>query len=393
MRTSPYLAVLRTPRVRSISLVVLAARLPTLAASMTITLHVVLGLERGYGAAGLAAGVCAVGTAVGSPLMGRVVDGRGLRVMLLVSTAGGGVFWFSAPLLPYPALLLACFFAGLTMLPVSMLGRQVVTAVVPPALRRTALAMDSMSIELVFMVAPAVAIYLTSRHSSQAAMWTVGVAMLLSGAALYAMNPPIRPEHEGSGAKPPRREWLDRRLTGALVCAGGAAFVISGMEVALIANMTALGLTTWIGLVIVVMCLASLVGGFVYGGLKRVPPLWALMGAMGLLTMPVGLLGGSPWLLAVALIPSSLLCAPTITSASEDVTRLTPAAARGEAMGLQGSAFTLGAMLGAPLAGVIVDHASPAMAYLVAGLGAAVIAAVAARTSAPRTPAAIGGAR
>ncbi|MBB5958957.1 putative MFS family arabinose efflux permease [Saccharothrix tamanrassetensis] len=373
MNLAPYLAVLRTPRVPSLMLLMLFARIPATAAGMTITMHVLLGLERGYGAAGLVGAMATVGIAVGAPLMGLLTDRRGLRTMLLVSLVSEGLFWFVAPALSFPVLLVTCFVSGIAVMPVMQIGRQVITALVGEAGRRTALAMDSMAVEVAFMAGPALGVLLTTQWNSRVAMWTIGVSMVVFGLVLYAVNPPVRDDVD-HGAPVPRREWLTGKLLGVLISAGGATFVLSGVEVAVVAGMRGLGLTDWTGALIAVMCVASLVGGFVYGGLPHVPPVWALMGVMGVLAMPIGLFGWSPWVLALALVPMNFLCAPTIAATGEAITRMTPGSARGEAMGLQGSAFTLGAALGAPLAGFVIDHSSPGWGYFVAGVGAVVIA-------------------
>lgn len=389
MNVSPYLAVLRTPRVPGLMLLMLVARVPATAAGMTITMHVLLGLERGYGAAGLVGAVSTVGIALGSPLMGHLVDRRGLRAMVVLSMATEGVFWFVAPLLSYEVLLVTCFLTGVTVLPVMSLGRQILTALVPDDRRRTALAMDSMAVEVAFMAGPALGVALTTQASSRTAMWAIGASMIVVGAILYVVNPPVR--HEGeAGPRVPRREWLDGRLVGVLISAGGATFVLSGVEVSVVASMRGLGLTGWTGAMVAVMCVASLVGGFVYGGLTRVPPLWALMGVMGLLAVPIGLFGWSPWWLALALVPTNLLCAPTITATGEEITKHAPASARGVAMGLQSSAFTLGVALGQPITGFVIDHSSPAWGFAVAGAGAVVVAAGTAVLGNRRTPAPVG---
>ena len=67
------------------------------------------------------------------------------------------------------------------------------------------------------------------------------------------------------------------------------------------------------------------------------------MAWLGALTIPIGLAGGAWWALMIVLAPAAFLCAPTVAATGEEVPRLAPAAARGEATGLQSSAFTLGA--------------------------------------------------
>jgi predicted MFS family arabinose efflux permease len=49
------------------------------------------------------------------------------------------------------------------------------------------------------------------------------------------------------------------------------------------------------------------------------------------------------------------------------VSRLVPAAARGEAMGWHGSALTAGLALGAPIAGAAIDAGSPAWGFAAVG--------------------------
>ena len=62
-------------------------------------------------------------------------------------------------------------------------------------------------------------------------------------------------------------------------------------------------------------------------------------------------LAPSVWPLAALAFVAGLLCAPTITATVDQVTRVVPDGARGEAMGWHGSFMTAGSALGAPLAG------------------------------------------
>lgn len=53
-----------------------------------------------------------------------------------------------------------------------------------------------------------------------------------------------------------------------------------------------------------------------------------------------------------------------------------PAAARGEAMGLHGTALTTGIALGSPFAGAVVDAVGPRWAFVVLGAAGALLALV-----------------
>jgi predicted MFS family arabinose efflux permease len=62
-----------------------------------------------------------------------------------------------------------------------------------------------------------------------------------------------------------------------------------------------------------------------------------------------------------------LLCAPTFSSTSDAVTRLAPESVRGTVMGVYSSAFTVGAAIGAPLIGFVMDNSMPLWGFVAAG--------------------------
>ncbi|GGL99698.1 hypothetical protein GCM10012279_16360 [Micromonospora yangpuensis] len=122
---------LALPGLRPLLLVAILARVPVAATAVAMTLHV-LDLGHGYFAAGLVGAVLTVGSAFGAPLLGRLVDRRGLRPMLLLTTAVSALFWGTAPVLPYPVLLGAALVGGLLTLPVFSVIRQSIAALGTP---------------------------------------------------------------------------------------------------------------------------------------------------------------------------------------------------------------------------------------------------------------------
>ena len=373
---APYRSILALPRVRSLVLVTLLARIPVGAASVALTLHVVLSLRGGYGAAGAVGAALTVGGAVGAPLMGRTTDRHGLRRTLLVTTLAQGAFWLVAPALPYVLLVPAALFGGLLSLPLFSVSRQSLAALVPEDRRRTAYSLDSMAVEVSYMVGPAGGVLLATQLSTRLALLAIGASMLLSGLLLYLLDPPVRSDAElrqAEGQAPiPRREWINGRLVVVLVASMGATLVLSGTDIGIVATLRHAGELKWSGLVIATWCCWSLAGGFIHGSLPRSLPAMALMELLCVLTIPVGL-ATHWWALALALIPAGLMCAPTIAATGEVVSRLAPAVVRGEAMGLHGSALTAGIAVGAPLVGVVVDRSSPAMGFAVGGAAGALL--------------------
>src|SRR5690606_38194954 len=101
------------------------------------------------------------------------------------------------------------------------------------------------------------------------------------------------------------------------------------------------------------------------------------IGLMGALTVPVGLVSGGWWWLVLALLPSGMLCAPSLSSTVESITRWVPAGARGEAMGLYGTALLIGGAASAPIPGQVIDLYGPSWAFAVAGAVAVLMVLVA----------------
>jgi predicted MFS family arabinose efflux permease len=369
MRLDPYRQVLARPGVRPLLLVALLARVPATAAGITLTLHVVLDLHRGYAAAGLVGAVATIGMAVGAPVLGRFVDRRGLRPMLLVTTLAEVVFWAAAPELSYPVLLVVAFVAGLLTMPVFSVVRQSLAALVPGEHRRAAYSIDSMSVEVSYMAGPALAVLVVTGFSATIAMWGVGAATAIAGFGLFALNPPTINEEEQAGepsAPAGRRRMLHLRMVMMLVAAAGATFVLGGTDVGIVAVLREADQLRWSGLVFIAWGAYSLSGGFVYGALRHPWPPLVIITLLGLCTIPLGLAGHWQWL-CLLLLPAGILCAPALASSADAVSRLVPASVRGEAMGWYGSALTTGMSLGAPGVGFVVDQQGPTWAFVVAG--------------------------
>lgn len=375
-----YGAVLRLPGVAALVGVAFLARIPASASAITLTLHVVLTLGHGYAAAGLVGAAATVGMAVGAPLLGRLVDRRGLRSVLALTLCAEVVFWGVAPWLPYPALLVGAFLGGLLGLPVYSVVRQALAAMVPLRRRRPAFALDSMSVELSYIIGPAAGTLLALSLSTRVAMLVVGAGWVVSGIALWLLDPPTRDDDAPVASSPRIRVRLDPRLVGALLATTAAVLVIFGTELSVIAALQTSGQAAAIAAVNAVWCLASLTGGWFYGTIRRSPPLYVLVAGLGATAWLVAL-GGPWWSYAVLLIPTGLLCAPSLAASSETVVGLAPEHARGLVVGLHGSAITVGAAIGIPLAGLLIDVASPAAAVLAVGATGIAVAGLAALLS------------
>ncbi|MDI2125425.1 MFS transporter [Yinghuangia seranimata] len=382
MSAAPYRQVLAVPGAGTLLLLTLAVRIPVTAGGVTVLLHVVDSLHRGYFDAGLVGTAAAVGTAVGAPQAGRFIDRLGLRPVVAATTAVGFLTWTAAPFLPYPLLLLGALVSGLFSPPVFAV-RQCLAAVMPSDLRHTAFTLDTMGVELSFMIGPTLAVAAATALGTTATMIGIGAALGASGIALIRLNPTTRTAQSGdAAAHVPRRQWLTARLVALYIATCGTSFVANGVGLGQIAVLKEQDAQLWIGLVGTAWCLYSVTGGFIYGSLPkdRVSPL-LLIGLFSALTIPLALLPTPwPWLI-LALLPTGLLCTPAFASIVDAVSALAPQASRGEAMGLQMSAFTLGGAASGPVLGSTIDHHGPGWAFAATGaIGLALVLPLALHT-------------
>jgi MFS family permease len=375
VKLDSYRSVLSLPGVRSLMVIALLGRIPLTAVGVTLTLHVVGDLHLGYAEAGLVGTAGTIGAAIGAPLLGRVVDRRGLRPVLVLTAIVEVVFWLSAPALPYVALLVTSLLSGVLSLPIFTVVRQSLAAIVPAEQRRQAYALDSMAVEISYMAGPTLAVLVVTQASATVAMMAIGGCLFAAGAALWFNNPLV---HGGDGTRPAgppprRREWVSAQLLAVLAATVATTIVLAGSDVSVVAVLREAGAVGWTGGILALWGLYSLVGGFVYGARPKAAPLVLLVGLLTVFTFPIGLVGHQWGWMALTLLPAGALCAPTLSATTDAVSKLVPSGARGEAMGWQGSALTFGMAIGAPLAGAAIDAGGPAWGFVAVALASAVV--------------------
>ncbi len=357
MSFSPYQRVLRSADVRRVLLLGLLLRIPIASAAIVLTLHVVQSLGRSYSEAGLVAAGATLAIAVSGPWRGKLLDRMGLRRVVLPSLIVNAVCWAIAPFAGYWVLLVLATTAGLFVVPTFSIIRQGVIAVVPDEDRRTALALDGMSVEMAFMVGPVIAVWLATAFDTRFVLFGLEMVGVLVGIALFIVNPtlrPVEPDTDVAGQLVPRTAWFRAGFLGICGAAAASTIVLGGSDVAIVAAMRHFDAVDQMGIVLVPWAAGSLFGGMIYGAISRpIQPFLLLLG-LAAATAPMAFAGGT-WSLAAISFISGLFCAPTITATVDAVSRVVPSAARGEAMGWHGSFMTAGGALGAPLAGAAID--------------------------------------
>ncbi|MDP9937155.1 MFS family permease [Paenarthrobacter nicotinovorans] len=411
MNFALYKEMLSIRPVRRLLVVGMIARIPHSAAGVLLTLHIVQTLGQGYAAAGAAAAVMTIGIALGAPWRGRRVDMVGLRKALIPSVISEAVIWSVVPHVSYQWLLPLVFIGGLFTLPIFSVVRQSLGVLVDGEQRRSAFALDSIATELVFMIGPAVGAVVATSGFSAVGLTAVGVSVSVAGLSLMWFNPPTRSDVPCTPEESADREsadlaaaeaamvasapahvqeaasemasassrtsalknrvarnftWFTVSVAALFAVAAGSGMVLSGSDVSIVGLLERGGHQNEIGIVFFFWCAASVIGGLIYGSMKRtVSPMVLLLG-MAALTIPMGF-AHDTWTLAFLSLLPGLLCAPVLSASSEKVADLVDEERRGEAMGWYGSALTAGVALGAPLAGVFIDTVGPSGGFAAVG--------------------------
>ncbi|MGW2477830.1 MFS transporter [Streptomyces sp. NPDC001665] len=364
---SGYRETLAVPGLTALLGVSFIARTAITAAVTALTMYVVLDLNMSYAAAGYVAAALTVGLALGGPLLGRLADRRGVRLVLLVSTAAQAVFWLSVPYLPFASLLPAVFMAGLLMVPAQSVTRQTITAMTKVEQRRAAFTLESVQGEVSYMVGPAVVILCAANASPTTALWALGAGIIAGGTGIVLLDPQLRAVDEAKTVAASRwREWLGAEMAAVLTMALGTTTLLSGVDLAIVAVLEESGQVQWAAVVMAALGVASVAGGLICGAARPLPP-WLLLVLLGLVTIPVGLAHDWRWL-CVASIGTGFFAAPTLSAVADTVSRLAPAGAWGEVTGLQTAALSAGFALGTPSAGTAVDAFGPTAGFVAVGL-------------------------
>lgn len=354
MPLSPYRRVLAIPAARDAIVLGILVRLPLFAGSVVLTLHVVSALHRSYGAAGLVTAAATACIAVSAPWRGRLLDRLGLRRVVLPSLVVMAVCWSIAPFVGYWPLLGLAALADLFVVPSFSIIRLAVIAAVPEDQRRTALSLDSVAVEVSFMIGPLIGVWAATTWSTRWVLFAIQLFGVLAGLLLWLRNPPMTSEAADDAARVPRREWVGARFLAVCAAAAAATLVLSGTDISIVAALRHFHDSTLIGPVLTVWGLGSMVGGLIYGALHRPIPAFVLLAGLSAATFPMAFAPSTLPLAALSFV-AGLVCAPTVTAAVDQLSRVVPEGARGEAMGWQGSAMTTGSALGAPLAGAAID--------------------------------------
>jgi MFS family permease len=385
---SAYRAALTTPGATVPALFSALGRLPVAMYALATLLYL-QGATGSFAAAGLVSAGSLVGVALGSVVQGRIVDRLGpTRPLLLVAVlfAGAvaalvGAVEAAAPLY---VLVAAAAVAGAVQPALPGASRALWGRLVPPGpLRAAAYGYEAISMEVFFILGPALAAFLVAAPwpgtgllvaATAAVVGTVGFA--LTGAVRAARTVAVGPRLGQLGA-------VTHPGVRTVALAGlGFGLVVGGVEVGVPAVAAQEGSRLLGGVLISAWSVVSVLAGVVYGVRPwprplhlRLPVLLGVFGALVAAMAPAGATG-SLLALAMVMLVAGAAITPQMTSQSLALELAAPPGTATEAFGWVITAITLGVAAGQSGAGWAIETAGAPAAFLACGVAGVVLAVV-----------------
>jgi MFS family permease len=383
-----YRSLLIVPGVKRITVPSVIGRLPY---GMT-TLLFVIAVQHGtgsYAVAGLATAMNSALTAVTAPWLGRLADRGKAPELLTICGLGNaltlcGMVFALMSHAPAPAVVAIAGLAGATSPPIGAVTRVVLPRVAPD-LAGTAYALDTILVELTYVLGPALIAAIAAAGGPYAAVF---VTALLSAAGSVGLASAPAARYNASGVSSTESSVSRPRLfsfaLAGLVLAGAFEAAAYGvMEVAIPAYASDMGQPNGAGAVIAAWSAGSIIGGVWFSGLTPKMSKWRLFALLCALntagfaavTLSSGLLS-----LGATLFLGGLVIAPTTTVEIALVTLLVPASRRTEAFTWTSTGVFVGYSCGAALAGAVAAAGGGLTAATVVATGFVTAAALLATT-------------
>lgn len=331
-----------------------------------------------YAAAGLAAALYTVGTALANPVWSRGVDRLGPRPILILTGTTQTVLLLvvagltigqqrSATLLvPLAAV------CGALLPPLGAIMRTLWSRIFSGSqLKETAFAYESVVVDVVFIVGPSIVAALT-------VLADPGVALIAAAAASAVGSLPVSASPHavpGPRRKHQQRHWLGPLRFAAVLGVLPIGFLLMGsiavIEVSLVAFAEHRGSPGLAGVLIAVLSVGGVAGGLYWGARKQPGTnpgqLMVLLAALGL---GWGLLASTdvPWLLGALLLVAGLVLNPAITAQFSTMDDVAPEESITESFGWLNALASAGSAAGAAVVGLLVTERSEPGFLLAAGM-------------------------
>ena len=358
-----YRRVLAAPHVLPLMLTSVLARLPVGMIALVLVIYV-HGATDSFAAAGIVAGAYTIGLGITGPLLGRLIDRRGPRAVILPAALVASAALAAIVVLGHAgagpvALALAAAVSGCATPPIGGVTRQRLPALVSPHDLPTVYALDSIGIEAVFIAGPLLAgILAATVGAGTGVLVAAGLGCL--GGAWFAALANLAPSHA--------EERRSHGWAGALASPALRFLVFTGipigitfgaLDVALPAFGADHGNSALGGPFAASLAVGSAIAGVAYGARPHTfgspaRTFFVLGAAQALTCLPILLVTNVPEMFVAAAL-AGICVAPLITVRNQLARDGMLAGTGTEAFTWLGLSITLGASLGSALAGPLVE--------------------------------------
>jgi MFS family permease len=371
--------VVRAPGVLRTMALALLARVPLAAIGLLLVLQV-RHLGHSYALAGVCSGACALGMAVGSPILGRMIDRVGQPPVLLLSggavTAASVAFALLPAGAPAAAFLVLAAAVGVAQPPVGACVRVLWRRMLDAPGFSTLVTLDATLQELAFLLGPLLLVGVAQLLGAAAALAVTG-ALLGTTSALFAMLP----ETQRLGGADPAADDAPRTFRSSalgvpgvrtlLAVAGLMGVAFGATEIGIITVADHLDASGSAGVLFALWGVGSFAGGLAWaryaGARDQVRTMLALLVVLGIASAALAAMPGV-WPLGAALVVAGAAIAPLFGVLYASMGDVAPDATLTEAFTWETSAITGGIALGSAAAGAVAAGISPSATFLVAAV-------------------------
>lgn len=342
----------------------LLGRLPYTAIALLLILRV---RDAGgdYADGGIVGGAFSVGLAVLAPFVGRLVDLRGHRAVLVPAAVVSAVPLVAIALAPdgTPVAVFAVLaaLAGMTHPPLSGATRALWPDIVPPERRHAIYALESAGVELTFIVGPLVLVGVVAAATSPAGGLVACAALLVAGTLLFAAAPSSRRWRPSGAGRTLAGALASRALLVLLVVVACMGASFGAIEISLAATAEEHGHPSLVAVLLAAWAAGSLIGGLLVARSRaprdpdrRLVILLAATAAADALAAAAP----EPATLALALVLAGSSIAPAFATLYARVADIAREGTLTESYTWVTTGITAGVAAGSAVGGVVVDAVS-----------------------------------
>ena len=381
-------SLVRAPGVPRTLALALLARIPLGAIGLLLVLQV-RHLGHSYALAGVCNGACALGMAVGSPILGRMIDRVGQAPVLL--STGGAVAAAAAAFAglpsatPWWAFIVLAAAVGVVQPPVGSCARVLWRRLLGDRGFSQLVTLDASLQELAFMLGPLLLVGVATLAGAAAAILLTGVLLGTATACFAMLSETQRLGGPAPAALPGAASgWR----TGPLGVAGVRSLLAIALLMGVAFGATELGIITVAdahgasgaaGVLFALWGIGSFGGGLWWarhhGAREPVRSMLVLLLVLGVASAALAAVPGL-WPLGAGLAVAGAAVAPLFGVLYGAMATVAPPATLTEAYTWETSAITGGIALGSAAAGALAGALTPSSTFLVAGAGFLLGAAV-----------------